>query len=44
MFRAGSMWRPPIINSYSDRDEEQADLEEDRPPEEEVKKGQLRSE
>ncbi|TNN41076.1 U2 snRNP-associated SURP motif-containing protein [Liparis tanakae] len=44
MFRAGSMWRPPIINSYADREEEQADLEEDGPPEEEVKKGQLRSE
>uniref|UniRef100_A0A8C3G1F0 Zgc:163098 n=1 Tax=Cyclopterus lumpus TaxID=8103 RepID=A0A8C3G1F0_CYCLU len=44
MFRGGSMWRPPIINNYSERDEDQADVEEDVPPEEEVKKGQLRSE
>ncbi|XP_027129235.1 U2 snRNP-associated SURP motif-containing protein isoform X2 [Larimichthys crocea] len=42
MFRGGSIWRPPILNSYSQRGEDQA--EEDAPPEEEVKKGQLRAE
>ncbi|KAM6911921.1 U2 snRNP-associated SURP motif-containing protein isoform 1-T1 [Lycodopsis pacificus] len=44
MFRGGSMWRPPIINNYSERDDDRADVEEDVPPEEEVKKGQLRAE
>lgn len=38
------MWRPPILNNYSQRDEDRADAEEDVPPEEEVKKGQLRAE
>ncbi|TMS13859.1 U2 snRNP-associated SURP motif-containing protein [Larimichthys crocea] len=42
MFRGGSIWRPPILNSYSQRGEDRA--EEDAPPEEEVKKGQLRAE
>uniref|UniRef100_G3QBW7 Zgc:163098 n=1 Tax=Gasterosteus aculeatus TaxID=69293 RepID=G3QBW7_GASAC len=44
LFRGGSMWRPPILNNYSQRDEDRADAEEDVPPEEEVKKGQLRAE
>ncbi|TKS83946.1 U2 snRNP-associated SURP motif-containing protein 140 kDa [Collichthys lucidus] len=43
MFRGGSIWRPPILNSYSQRGEDRAE-EEDAPPEEEVKKGQLRAE
>ncbi|TMS13758.1 U2 snRNP-associated SURP motif-containing protein [Larimichthys crocea] len=44
MFRGGSIWRPPILNSYSQRGEDRAEAEEDAPPEEEVKKGQLRAE
>lgn len=45
MFRGGSLWRPPVINSYSQRGEERGEeVEEDASPEEEVKKGQLRSE
>ncbi|XP_070699169.1 U2 snRNP-associated SURP motif-containing protein [Pempheris klunzingeri] len=44
MFRGGSMWRPPVINNYSQRGEDRAEVEEDAPPEEEVKKGQLRAE
>ncbi|XP_054481243.1 U2 snRNP-associated SURP motif-containing protein isoform X2 [Anoplopoma fimbria] len=44
MFRGGSMWRPPIINNYSQRGEDREDVEEDVPPEEEVKRGQLRAE
>ncbi|XP_036975693.1 U2 snRNP-associated SURP motif-containing protein isoform X3 [Acanthopagrus latus] len=44
MFRGGSLWRPPILNNYSHRGEDKAEVEEDAPPEEEVKKGQLRSE
>lgn len=44
MFRGGSMWRPPVLNNYSQRVEEKAEVEEDAPPEEEVKKGQLRAE
>ncbi|XP_061156265.1 U2 snRNP-associated SURP motif-containing protein isoform X2 [Syngnathus typhle] len=44
MFRGGSLWRPPILNSYLDRDEEKDEGEEVASPEEEVKKGQLRAE
>ncbi|XP_040005796.1 U2 snRNP-associated SURP motif-containing protein isoform X2 [Xiphias gladius] len=44
MFRGGSLWRPPVLNNYSQRDEERAEVEEDASPEEEVKKGQLRNE
>uniref|UniRef100_A0A671YL86 Zgc:163098 n=1 Tax=Sparus aurata TaxID=8175 RepID=A0A671YL86_SPAAU len=44
MFRGGSLWRPPILNNYSQRGEDKTEVEEDAPPEEEVKKGQLRSE
>ncbi|XP_077402640.1 U2 snRNP-associated SURP motif-containing protein [Vanacampus margaritifer] len=44
MFRGGSVWRPPILNSYIDRDEENDEGEEAATPEEEVKKGQLRTE
>nr|XP_057943438.1 U2 snRNP-associated SURP motif-containing protein isoform X1 [Doryrhamphus excisus]XP_057943439.1 U2 snRNP-associated SURP motif-containing protein isoform X1 [Doryrhamphus excisus]XP_057943440.1 U2 snRNP-associated SURP motif-containing protein isoform X1 [Doryrhamphus excisus]XP_057943441.1 U2 snRNP-associated SURP motif-containing protein isoform X1 [Doryrhamphus excisus] len=40
MFRGGSLWRPPVLNSYMHRDEE----EEATAPEEEVKKGHLRAE
>ncbi|XP_059207164.1 U2 snRNP-associated SURP motif-containing protein [Centropristis striata] len=44
MFRGGSLWRPPILNNYSSRSEDRSEVEEDAPPEEEVKKGQLRTE
>ncbi|XP_038145071.1 U2 snRNP-associated SURP motif-containing protein isoform X2 [Cyprinodon tularosa] len=44
LFRGGSLWRPPILNSYTESYEERAAVEEATPPEEEVKKGQLRSE
>ncbi|KAF3840851.1 hypothetical protein F7725_006713 [Dissostichus mawsoni] len=44
MFRGGSMWRPPILNNYSQTGEDSAEAEEEAPPEEEVKKGQLRAE
>uniref|UniRef100_A0A3Q3EBD9 Zgc:163098 n=1 Tax=Labrus bergylta TaxID=56723 RepID=A0A3Q3EBD9_9LABR len=44
MFRGGSIWRPPVLNSYSQRDEDRAEVREEAPPEEEVKKGQLRAE
>ncbi|XP_038563719.1 U2 snRNP-associated SURP motif-containing protein isoform X1 [Micropterus salmoides] len=44
MFRGGSIWRPPFLNSYSQRGEDGAEVEEDASPEEEVKKGQLRAE
>ncbi|XP_034746945.1 U2 snRNP-associated SURP motif-containing protein [Etheostoma cragini] len=45
MFRGGSMWRPPIINNYSQRGEDREEVvEEDASPEEELKKGQLRAE
>ncbi|KAM9349012.1 LOW QUALITY PROTEIN: U2 snRNP-associated SURP motif-containing protein [Symphorus nematophorus] len=44
MFRGGSLWRPPVLNNYSQRGEDGAEVEEDAPPEEEVKKGQLRAE
>ncbi|MEQ2293122.1 hypothetical protein AMECASPLE_029988, partial [Ameca splendens] len=44
LFRGGSLWRPPILNSYTERCEEGAGIEEAAPSEEEVKKGQLRAE
>ncbi|XP_042354812.1 U2 snRNP-associated SURP motif-containing protein [Plectropomus leopardus] len=44
MFRGGSMWRPPVLNNYSQRGEDKVEEEEDVSPEEEVKKGQLRAE
>lgn len=44
MFWGGSLWRPPVLNNYSQRGEEKAEVEEDASPEEEVKKGQLRAE
>ncbi|XP_041656879.1 U2 snRNP-associated SURP motif-containing protein isoform X2 [Cheilinus undulatus] len=44
MFRGGSIWRPPVLNSYSHRGEDKVDVQEEAPPEEEVKKGQLRAE
>lgn len=44
MFRGGSIWRPPVLNDYSQRGEDTAEVEEDASPEEEVKKGQLRAE
>lgn len=44
MFRGGSMWRPPILNNYSQTGEDSAEAEEEAPPEEEVKKGQLKAE
>ncbi|XP_008425961.1 U2 snRNP-associated SURP motif-containing protein isoform X2 [Poecilia reticulata] len=44
LFRGGSLWRPPILNSYTERSDEGAEVEEAAPPEEEVKKGQLRAE
>ncbi|XP_077449358.1 U2 snRNP-associated SURP motif-containing protein isoform X2 [Stigmatopora argus] len=44
MFRGGSVWRPPILNFYSDRDEAEDQVEEVVSPNEEVKKGQLRAE
>ncbi|KAK5621499.1 hypothetical protein CRENBAI_004001 [Crenichthys baileyi] len=44
LFRGGSLWRPPILNSYTERWEEGAGVEEAAPSEEEVKKGQLRAE
>uniref|UniRef100_A0A3P8RP72 Zgc:163098 n=1 Tax=Amphiprion percula TaxID=161767 RepID=A0A3P8RP72_AMPPE len=45
MFRGGSLWRPPVLNNYSQRSEERAEVEDSvSPEEEEVKKGQLRAE
>nr|XP_019941161.1 PREDICTED: U2 snRNP-associated SURP motif-containing protein-like [Paralichthys olivaceus]XP_019941162.1 PREDICTED: U2 snRNP-associated SURP motif-containing protein-like [Paralichthys olivaceus]XP_019941163.1 PREDICTED: U2 snRNP-associated SURP motif-containing protein-like [Paralichthys olivaceus] len=43
LFRGGSLWRPPVLNNYS-QDEERTEVEEEASPEEEVKKGQLRNE
>uniref|UniRef100_A0A3P9HR15 U2 snRNP-associated SURP motif-containing protein n=1 Tax=Oryzias latipes TaxID=8090 RepID=A0A3P9HR15_ORYLA len=40
LFRGGSLWRPPVLNSYS----ESMEVEDPVPPEEELKKGQLRAE
>lgn len=44
MFRGGSLWRPPILNDFSLRRDERPENEEVAPPEEEVKKGQLKAE
>ncbi|XP_029956603.1 U2 snRNP-associated SURP motif-containing protein isoform X2 [Salarias fasciatus] len=44
MFRGGSVWRPPSLNSYSERADDGAEGEDGVSAEEEVKKGQLRSE
>ncbi|XP_053296903.1 U2 snRNP-associated SURP motif-containing protein isoform X1 [Pleuronectes platessa] len=43
LFRGGSLWRPPVLNNYS-QEEEGTEAEEEASPEEEVKKGQLRNE
>nr|XP_046267696.1 U2 snRNP-associated SURP motif-containing protein isoform X2 [Scatophagus argus] len=43
MFRGGSIWRPPVLNNYSQRGEDRTETGDDAPPEEEVKKGQLRA-
>lgn len=40
MFRGGSIWRPPVLNVYSQSGEVEAEPTE----EEEVKKGQLSTE
>uniref|UniRef100_A0A1A7WV87 U2 snRNP-associated SURP domain containing n=2 Tax=Iconisemion striatum TaxID=60296 RepID=A0A1A7WV87_9TELE len=45
MFRGGSVWRPPILNDYSVRGDEEAEVMDTTSlEEEEVKKGQLRAE
>ncbi|XP_072302368.1 U2 snRNP-associated SURP motif-containing protein [Eucyclogobius newberryi] len=44
LFRGGSLWRPPILNDFSQRCDEITEIEEVAPPEEEVKKGQLKTE
>ncbi|XP_041865315.1 U2 snRNP-associated SURP motif-containing protein isoform X2 [Melanotaenia boesemani] len=44
MFRGGSLWRPPILNSFPERPEESTVVEDEVIIEEEVKKGQLRAE
>ncbi|XP_071754193.1 U2 snRNP-associated SURP motif-containing protein [Centroberyx gerrardi] len=45
MFRGGSIWRPPVLNPYSQREEELAEVEgAASQEEEEVKKGQLKTE
>uniref|UniRef100_A0A672Z994 Zgc:163098 n=1 Tax=Sphaeramia orbicularis TaxID=375764 RepID=A0A672Z994_9TELE len=44
MFRGGSLWRPPVLNDYSHRGEDKPEVEEGITPEEEVKKGQLKTE
>ncbi|KAK7925510.1 hypothetical protein WMY93_007820 [Mugilogobius chulae] len=44
LFRGGSVWRPPILNDFSQRIDEITETEEVAPPEEEVKKGQLKAE
>ncbi|KAF7662053.1 hypothetical protein LDENG_00247950 [Lucifuga dentata] len=45
MFRGGSLWRPPILNNYSQKGEERAEVENtDYQEEEEVKKWQLKAE
>ncbi|CAL1573600.1 unnamed protein product [Knipowitschia caucasica] len=50
LFRGGSLWRPPILNDFSHRIEDEAETEGVAPPqeeeeeeEEEVKKGQLKA-
>lgn len=44
MFRGGSIWRPPVLNIYSQSGEHKAEMREEAPTEEVVKKGQLRTE
>ncbi|CAB1332990.1 unnamed protein product [Coregonus sp. 'balchen'] len=44
MFRGGSIWRPPLLNPYLHGDEEAGDEEESPSQEEELKKGQLKTE
>ncbi|CAG5874583.1 unnamed protein product [Menidia menidia] len=44
MFRGGSLWRPPVLNNYSELGEDDGEAEDEASPEEEVKKGQLRAE
>lgn len=45
MFRGGSIWRPPILNVYSQSGDGEAEpTEEEAPSEEVVKKGQLSTE
>lgn len=45
MFRGGSIWRPPVLNVYSQRGEVEVERpEEEAPLEEVVKKGQLSTE
>ncbi|XP_075878222.1 U2 snRNP-associated SURP motif-containing protein isoform X3 [Nelusetta ayraudi] len=45
MFRGGSIWRPPVLNVYSQSGEVEAEAtEEEAPSEEVVKKGQLSTE
>ncbi|XP_028839203.1 U2 snRNP-associated SURP motif-containing protein-like isoform X2 [Denticeps clupeoides] len=44
MFRAGSIWRPPLLNPYLHGDEEGGEEESSMTPEEELKKGQLKTE
>ncbi|KAM3869216.1 U2 snRNP-associated SURP motif-containing protein [Diretmus argenteus] len=46
LFRGGSIWRPPVLNPYIQRDEEGEEVEDAASPEEveELKKGQLRAE
>lgn len=45
LFRGGSLWRPPVLNSYFHKGEEsEEEAEENSSPEEEVKKGQLKNE
>ncbi|KAM4546080.1 U2 snRNP-associated SURP motif-containing protein isoform 2-T4 [Odontesthes bonariensis] len=44
LFRGGSLWRPPILNNYSETGEDDEEVEDEVSLEEEVKKGQLRAE
>uniref|UniRef100_A0A3P8YR95 U2 snRNP-associated SURP domain containing n=1 Tax=Esox lucius TaxID=8010 RepID=A0A3P8YR95_ESOLU len=44
MFRGGSIWRPPLLNPYLHGDEEAGEEEESPSQEEELKKGQLKTE
>lgn len=44
MFRGGSLWRPPVLNDYSQSGETKSEMSEDVHLEEEVKKGQLKAE
>lgn len=45
MFRGGSIWRPPVLNIYSQSGEHmKEEMREEAASEEVVKKGQLRTE